>query len=86
MNTPEATSTDKSNKSNKPNSNGKIRIFEKNALKGPIFETSDANTIIMYDENDEPCVLLTRLVNNTWVMGSKADDDWEAVKANFGVM
>lgn len=84
MSTPEATSTDKSN--DKLNSNGKIRIFEKNALKGPIFETSDANTIIMYDENDEPCVLLTRLINNTWAMGSKADDDWEAVKANFGVM
>ena len=55
MSTPEVTSTAKSN--DKPNSNGKIRIFEKNALKGPIFETSDANTIIMYDENDEPCVL-----------------------------
>jgi len=74
--------------SNPPTSNdyrGKIRVFGKNMLAGPLFESSDAQTIVMYDDNGTPCVLLARLVDNTWAMGTVADDDWENVKQRFGV-
>lgn len=54
-------------------------------LAGPLFESSDAKTIVMYDEAGKPCVLLSRLVDNTWAMGTCADEDWEAVKQRFGV-
>lgn len=64
---------------------GKIRIFGKNMLAGPIFESPDAQTIVMYDENGKPCVLLSRLIDNTWAMGTCADEDWESVKQRFGV-
>lgn len=54
-------------------------------LAGPLFETRDAQTIVMYDDAGKPCVLLARLVDNTWAMGTCADPDWEAVRARFGI-
>ena len=64
---------------------GKVRVFGKNMLAGPLFESSDAQTIVMYDEKGAPCVLLARIIDNTWAMGTVADEDWEAVKQRFGV-
>lgn len=64
---------------------GKIRVFGRNMLTGPLFESSEAQTLVMYDESGKPCVLLARLVDNTWAMGTCADEDWDAVKARFGV-
>lgn len=68
-----------------PDYSGKIRVFGTNMLAGPLFESKDAQTIVMYDENGKPCVLLARMADNTWAMGTCVDDDWEAVKKRFGV-
>ena len=68
-----------------PDYKGKIRIFGRNMLAGPLFESADANTIVMYDDNGEPSVIVARMVDNRWIMGARADDDWEAVKKQFGV-
>ena len=54
-------------------------------LAGPLFESSDAQTLIMYDENGKPCVIITRMVDNKWVEVTCADGDWEAAKARFGI-
>ena len=69
-----------------PDYRGSIRVFGKNMLAGPLFESKDAQTIVMYDEKGIPCVLLARMVDNTWAMGTCADEDWEAAKRQFGVM
>jgi hypothetical protein len=71
---------------NNPDYRGSIRIFGKNMLAGPLFESKDAQTIVMYDGKGTPCVLLVRMVDNTWAMGTCADEDWEAVKRQFGVV
>lgn len=64
---------------------GVVRVFGKNILAGPLYEGTDANTIIMYDGNGNPTVILARMVDKKWVMGSSIDSDWEAVKQRFGV-
>lgn len=64
---------------------GLVRVFGKNMLAGPLFESNDAQTIVMCDENGDPCVILTRMIDNQWAMGTCADEDWEAVKQRFGV-
>lgn len=69
----------------RPDYRGRIRIFGRNMLAGPIFDSADAQTLVMYDEGGIPCVILARQVDNTWVMGTCADSDWEAVKYRFGV-
>jgi len=74
-----------SNPSTSNDYRGKIRVFGRNMLAGPLFESSDAQTIVMYDDKGSPCVLLARLVDNTWAMGTVADEDWENVKQRFGV-
>ena len=68
-----------------PDYRGKLRVFGKNMLAGPLFESGDAQTIVMYDDGGMPCVILARLVDNTWAMGTCQDEDWEAVKRRFGV-
>lgn len=64
---------------------GRIRVYGKNMLAGPMFASSEAKTLVMDDDYGQPCVIISRLDDNTWVMGTKADKDWEAVKARFGV-
>ena len=64
---------------------GRIRVYGRNFLAGPLFVSSEARTLVMDDDRGEPCVLIARLDDNTWVMGTKADKDWEEVKARFNV-
>ena len=64
---------------------GIIKVYNSNIINGPIFESTEANTVVMCDENGEPVVILARMVDNTWVMGTNKDDDWDAVKKRFGV-
>lgn len=64
---------------------GLVRIYGPNMFMGPLFESSDARTIVMYDGDGTPCVILARLVDNTWAMGTSRDSDWDAVKKRFGV-
>lgn len=64
---------------------GRVRIYGNNILAGPLFMSSDVKTVILDDDAGQPCVLLARLEDNTWIMGTKADEDWDAVKARFGV-
>ena len=64
---------------------GLVRIYGPNMFAGPLFESSDARTIVLYDGDGVPCVLLARLVDNTWAMGTCKDSDWDAVKKRFGV-
>lgn len=54
-------------------------------LAGPLFESKDAQTIVMYDDNGNPGVILSRMVDNQWVLSARADEDWEAAKRQFGV-
>lgn len=64
---------------------GRVRVFGKNMLAGPLLDTADAETIVMYDDDGRPCVLLARQIDNLWCMGTCRDPDWEAVKQRFGV-
>lgn len=64
---------------------GKIRIFGTNKLKGPIFESDDAGMLVMYDEENVPCMALIRMVGGTWLMGTVADPDWDVVKQRYGI-
>ena len=68
-----------------PDPRGRVRIYGKNILAGPLFMSSDVKTVILDDDVGQPCVLLARLEDNTWIMGTKADKDWNEVKARFGV-
>lgn len=73
------------NPENNQSPRGRIRVFGDNIFAGPLLDTQDARTIVMYDDSDKPCVILARLVDNTWAMGASSDPDWEAVKQRFGV-
>lgn len=64
---------------------GSVRVYGRNFLAGPLFETSDAQTVVMCDDDGKACVILARMVDNTWVMAASADKDWEAAKAQLGV-
>jgi len=64
---------------------GRVRLFGRNVLAGPLFESSDVRTIVMDDDEGRPAVILARLDDNAWVMGNRSDPDWAAVKARFGV-
>lgn len=64
---------------------GRIRVFGKNIFAGPLLDTADAETIVMYDDDGVPCVILARQIDNLWEMGTCQDSDWEAVKQRFGV-
>ena len=66
-------------------SEGVVRVFGKNILAGPLYEGTDANTIVMYDGKGNPTVILARMVDKKWVMGSSVDPDWGAFKSRFGV-
>lgn len=64
---------------------GVVRVFGKNILAGPLYEGTDANTIVMYDGKGNPTVILAKMVDKKWVMGSSLDSDWEAFKSRYGV-
>ena len=78
-------SDEKKNEEKKESFRGRVRVFGKNMLAGPLLDTADAETIVMYDDDGRPCVLLARQIDNLWCMGTCRDSDWEAVKQRFGV-
>ena len=62
-----------------------VRVYGGNILAGPLFESADARTVVLCDGSGEPTVILARMDDNAWIMGTKSDKDWEEVKARFGV-
>lgn len=76
---------DKSNATQGESFRGRVKVFGKNMLAGPLLDTADAETIVMYDDDGRPCVLLSRQIDNIWNMGTCRDPDWEVVKQRFGV-
>ena len=66
-------------------SGGAIRVFGRNALAGPEYESKDSRLVVLYGSDDRPCMIMARMSDETWLVGTCADGDWEAVKSRFGV-
>ena len=64
---------------------GLVRVFGDNFLGGPLYEGDSARTIVMYDGAGTPVVILARMADNSWTMGTARDSDWETVRKRFGV-
>jgi len=69
-----------------PTKRGKIVVRGCNILQPPLLDSAEAQVVEVYDGFGDPMALLVRILSDdTWGLVTKGDDDWEAMKVQYGL-
>ena len=69
-----------------PTKRGRIVVRGCNIMQPPLLDSAEAQIVEVYDGFGDPMALLVRILSDdTWGLVTKGDDDWEAMKVQYGL-
>ena len=63
---------------------GIVEVWGDNLLSPPLVSTGGASRIVVRDSSGVPVMFLQRLVDDTWALFNRLDDDWAPACERFG--
>ena len=65
---------------------GRIVVRGRDIMRAPLLDSADAQVVEVYDGFGDPMALLVRILSDdTWGLVTKGDEDWEAMKVQYGL-
>ena len=69
-----------------PTKRGRIVVRGCNIMQPPLLDSAEAQIVEVYDGFGDPMALLVRILSDdTWGLVTKGDEDWEAMKVQYGL-
>lgn len=62
-----------------------VQVYGKNVLQGPMFETTEAEKVVVRGASGAPAVGIVKVADGRYMVCTRGDPDWVVFCERFGI-